>query len=166
MHFDINMKKVSVKKIVSGGQTGVDRAALDTAIELKIPHGGWCPKGRIAEDGTLIEKYLLRETETGDYINRTKFNVRDSDGTLIILRGVAEGGTALTIEEALQLEKPLFIFNLLDNDPPDAISEWIQNNQIKILNIAGPRESKQPGIYNSAKKLLMGILDDMEQQIS
>ena len=76
------MNKNLLKKIVSGGQTGVDRAALDAAIELEIPHGGWCPKGRVAEDGTLIEQYLLSETESEDYTIRTKFNVRDSDGTL------------------------------------------------------------------------------------
>lgn len=152
------MNKKLIKKIVSGGQTGVDRAALDAAIELDIPHGGWCPKGRIAEDGTLIAKYLLDETETNDYTIRTKFNVRDSDGTLIILRGVAEGGTAMTIEEALESEKPIFIYNLLENEPIEDIIEWIKSNHIKTLNIAGPRESKQPGIYTAAKKLLLRFL--------
>src|SRR5262245_54833883 len=92
-------------KIISGGQSGVDRAALDVALELGIPCGGWCPKGRRAEDGPLPDRYPLDETQTSFYPERTRRNVRDSDGTLILADGAAKGGTALTIELAEQMQK-------------------------------------------------------------
>src|SRR5688572_20972112 len=144
------MKNLFIKKIVSGGQTGVDRVALDIAITLNIPHGGWCPKGRKAEDGVIPERYQLKETNSTDYSERTTWNVRDSDGTLIILKEEPIGGTLLTIEVAQQLKKPYLIFNLAKQQTIDDIVTWIKENNIQILNIAGPRDSQSAGIYQKA----------------
>lgn len=137
-------------KIVSGGQTGVDRAALDVAIQLGLPHGGWCPKGRIAEDGIISQKYLLKETKSNGYIERTKLNVKDSDGTLIVvakLPGELTYGTNLTKLEAEKIDKPLLVVDLSQEIDFAQILVWEKENQINVLNIAGPRESKSPGIY-------------------
>jgi len=101
-----------IKKIVSGAQTGVDRAGLDAAMKLGVATGGWCPAGRLAEDGTIPEKYALTETESADYKVRTEWNVRDSDATLILNLGPLEGGTALTTELAKQHKKPCLIVRL------------------------------------------------------
>lgn len=141
-------------KIVSGGQTGVDRAALDIAIELNITHSGWCPAGRLAEDGIIDTQYNLRETGEKDYITRTTLNVRDSDGTLILHCGEMEGGTAATATLANKMDKPCLVINLLQPSRKQVIYDWLSNNNINVLNIAGPRESKQPGIYNLATGFL------------
>ncbi|PSQ85488.1 MAG: molybdenum cofactor carrier, partial [Bacteroidetes bacterium QH_2_63_10] len=93
-----------MRKIISGGQTGVDRAALDAALAFNVPVGGWCPKGRRAEDGQIPDRYPLEETPSEAYEQRTAWNVRDSDGTLIITDGSLEGGTALTMTEARRQE--------------------------------------------------------------
>lgn len=140
--------------IVSGGQTGADRAALDVAIELGIPHGGWCPRGRHAEDGKIAARYALRETANADYVTRTKLNVRDADGTLILNSGKLEGGTAATMQFAKELNKPCLVIDLHDPPRPEVIIEWLENNKIRILNIAGPRESKRPGVYRLARDVL------------
>lgn len=141
-------------KIISGGQTGVDRAALDLAIELAIPHSGWCPSGRLAEDGAIDSIYQLKETTESDYITRTKLNVRDSDGTLVLNRGRLQGGTAATVRLANEMNKPCLIIDL--NYPPGnrEFFDWITINNIHVLNIAGPRESKRPEIYRQAKDIL------------
>lgn len=144
--------------IISGGQTGVDRAALDIAIETGIPHSGWCPQGRLAEDGTISDRYHLQETQDKDYKTRTRLNVQDSDGTLIINRGVLDGGTAITLRFAQDLKKPVLVINLEQQQIPGEISAWLSDQQIKVLNIAGPRESKRPGIYTESKKLLLKLL--------
>ncbi len=138
-----------IEKIVSGGQTGVDQAALEVAIKLNIPHGGWCPKGRLAENGTIPSKYSLIETESSDYSVRTKLNIRDSNGTLIlVLKNPKEitGGTILTIQEAKEKKKPHLIIDLSKSPDVELIGQWIRENNIKVLNIAGPRESQSPGI--------------------
>jgi hypothetical protein len=135
-------------KIISGGQTGVDRAALDMALASDLNVGGWCPKGRLAEDGKIPASYPLKETDSRMYQERTRLNVADSDGTLIFYIQKMHGGTALTARFARELQKPLLKIDLTDLfDPPD-ISSWLEENNIKILNIAGPRESHQPGIYD------------------
>ncbi|NNF57402.1 MAG: molybdenum cofactor carrier [Rhodothermaceae bacterium] len=135
-------------RIMSGGQTGVDRAALDAARQAGLPCGGWCPAGRRAEDGVIPDRYPLRETPTVDYAERTHLNVRDSDATLILARGPLVGGTALTREEAEALARPVLV---LDPTDPKAVREarrWMrQQHAIRTLNIAGPRESTEPGIY-------------------
>lgn len=144
-------------KIISGGQTGVDRAALDVALKLKILHGGWCPKDRLAELGEIIpKKYLLQETNSREFSQRTKLNVKDSDGTLILVTNASKitGGTRFTIDEAKFQHKPYLIVDLSNDVEINLVIQWIHANHIKILNIAGPRESKNSGIYDVSFKLL------------
>jgi Circularly permutated YpsA SLOG family len=143
-----------VEKIVSGGQTGVDRAALDVALELKIPCGGWCPAGRRAEDGPVPLRYLLTETPTAAYPQRTEWNVRDSDGTLVLTRGKPNGGTRLTIEVAKRHSRPCLVIDLRKGARTADIMDWLTKNQISTLNVAGPRESEMPGIGEEAAALL------------
>lgn len=145
-------------RIVSGGQTGVDRAALDVALERKIPCGGWCPLGRRAEDGTIPDRYPVRETDTPDYAQRTEWNVRDSDGTLVLTAGAPTGGTALTVQFAQQYAKPLMI---VDFDKPAAargVVAWLREHRIAVLNVAGPRSSTQPGIEDHTREFLREVL--------
>ncbi len=149
---------MQIKKIISGGQTGIDRAALDTAIELAIPHGGWCPKNRKALDGKIDDKYRLTETPSENYSQRTQWNVRDSDGTLILGWGKPHGGTALTCQLADNINKPLFIVDLCKPFSIDDFNLWIKQHQIEILNIAGPRHSKAKDIYDKAKFALKQFL--------
>ena len=161
-----------MEKIVSGAQTGVDRAALDVALKYKIPCGGWCPKGRVAEDGVIAKRYPLKETESSDYAVRTKWNVRDSDGTLILNVGELSGGTAFTVECAKKYKKHFLILDLekCKADKKGIVSfgynliicGWIMANNIKVLNVAGPRESKAPGIYKIAKKFLEELEEIMK----
>jgi hypothetical protein len=145
---------VRIERIVSGGQTGVDRAALDAALVLSIPCGGWCPRGRRAEDGSLPLRYPLSETPNHAYPERTEWNVRDSDGTLILCRGRLKGGTALTARCARRYTRALLIVDLLEKPAPRAIVQWLEMNKIAVLNVAGPRESEAPGIYDRALALL------------
>lgn len=147
-------------KILSGGQTGVDRAALDSAIGFSLPCGGWCPKGRIAEDGIIPSHYPLQETPSADYSQRTRYNVRDSDGTLVLSFGKPTGGTQLTIEVAQTLKKPLLVVDLEKLTSTEAALDWLKLAQIKTLNIAGPRESLKPGhIYSTATTFLRPIFE-------
>ena len=147
-----------IEKIISGGQTGVDRAALDSAIALQIPHGGWCPVGRKAEDGRIDERYRLVELVSTRYGDRTRKNVEDSDGTLILNREMMEGGTALTLIFTRNFNKPVMIIDL-DNPPEQRdIRNWLVSNEIKQCNVAGPRESKRPGIYLQAYQYLHKLL--------
>jgi len=141
-------------KIVSGGQTGVDRAALDVAAELGYERGGWCPRGRLAEDGALATSYPLEETPSTRYAERTTWNVRDSDGTLIVAVGPLAGGTALTARTAKRLGKPLHTVDLDQCGDPRPAVEWLESHGIRVLNVAGPRESGEPGIYVRAAGFL------------
>ena len=143
-----------ITKVVSGGQTGVDRAALDVALEHGIPCGGWCPKGRRAEDGSILSRYPVTETPSVEYAQRTEWNVRDADGTLILTRGPATGGTAFTIEVARRLGKPCLIIDLDESPMSSTVPAWADKNRIETLNIAGPRESTTPGIYERARRFL------------
>jgi Circularly permutated YpsA SLOG family len=151
-----------IQKIVSGGQTGVDRAALDFAMAQEVPHGGWAPSGRQAEDGKIPLKYQLSELADGGYRQRNKRNVKDSDGTLIINAGPLEGGSMTTREFAVRLGKPCFVAQTDQGDLQEAavqISLWIRTHSIRTLNIAGPRESKRPGMYAKTLELLIAIGD-------
>jgi len=139
-----------MKQIVSGGQTGVDRAALDAAMEAGVPHGGWCPAGRLAEDGCIAARYLLRETTGADYVERTERNVIDSDATLILHRGELEGGTAMTRDFAARHGRPCLTVDLDRPGEPGTLPAWLSRHHVEVLNVAGPRESKQPGIYRRA----------------
>jgi hypothetical protein len=147
-----------LRKIVSGGQTGVDRAALDTAMERGVPVGGWCPKGRRAEDGTISDRYPLKETPSEAYEQRTAWNVRDSDGTLIITHGALEGGTGLTMEEAKRQERPVLHVRTTDPVPVPMIRAWGEDHDVRVLNVAGPRASEVEGIYDDARVLLEAFL--------
>lgn len=149
-------------KVVSGGQTGVDRAALDWAIAQGLPHGGWCPKGRIADDGALDIRYMLQETESAGYRQRTRQNVVDSDGTLILNTGELDGGSLETLRFAERFKKPYLVAQMdqdIEHDDVRRALEWIRAHGIVVLNVAGPRESKRPGIY----RLAMSFLDQMDQ---
>ena len=146
-----------VTKIVSGGQTGVDRASLDWAIDHGVPHGGWCPRGRIAEDGTLDSRYVLRETESEGYRQRTRKNVEDSDGTLILNIGELSDGSLATLRFAERLGRPCLVVQLDTLAGPDAVGsvrDWLRDHHIGILNVAGPRESKRPGSYRATLAFL------------
>lgn len=142
---------------MSGGQTGVDRAALDVAIELGIEHGGWCPRGRLAEDGPIAARYQLRETDSADYPQRTEQNVLDSHGTLIIYRERLSGGTKLTEVLARRHSKPLFLVDLATAPDVTAMQSWLRGQAIQALNVAGPRESTSPGIAREAAALLRDL---------
>ena len=146
-----------IKKIISGAQSGIDRAALDFALKFNIPHGGWIPKGRLAEDGPLPDKYQLPEMPTTSYPKRTEQNVIDSDGTLIFSRGKPSGGTEYTRKMVLKYKKLMIHIDLKLETSYDAayqILSWIEYNNINILNVAGPRASKDPAIYNDVFKIL------------
>jgi hypothetical protein len=145
-------------KIISGGQTGVDRAALDAGIAAGIPVGGYVPKGRLAEDGKVPDKYPMTELGSKDYKVRTKRNVLESDGTLIFNIGPLKSGTALTAKIAHENGKALMIVQLDQDYQVGAVIDWLNENQIQILNIAGPRESKISGIHDKAKELLLSVI--------
>jgi hypothetical protein len=146
-----------IERIVSGGQSGVDRAALDTAIAHGIKVGGWCPKGRKAEDGVITEQYGLSETPSTDYDQRTEWNVRDSDGTLILYRQTISGGTWFTKSTCAQTHKPCCTIDLSQPVPLDEVVYWLAANEIHCLNVAGPRESQSPGIYGEASRYLQNL---------
>ena len=158
-----NKLQLPLRRIVSGGQTGVDRAALDVAIELGIEHGGWCPRGRLSETGPIPACYQLQETEAIEYSVRTQRNVIDSDGTLILYRVRLQRGTLLTNRLAQSHDRPLMRVRL--DLPIDIamIQTWICNSQIKTLNVAGPRESSHPGIGAAAATLLRQVLTEPMQ---
>jgi putative molybdenum carrier protein len=147
--------------IFSGGQTGVDRAALDAALAAGAPCGGWCPAGRLAEDGVLSECYPLREVSDGGYRERTRANVRDSGGTLVIHAGELEGGTAQTVDFCQAYGKP---YLLIDSNAVTAeaaaatVRRFVLEHRIAILNVAGPRASKHPRIYDYACALVTLLL--------
>ena len=146
-----------VRKIVSGGQTGADRAALDFALEWNISHGGWIPKGRLAEDGRLPEKYRLKEMNTTDYARRTEQNVIDSDATLIFSHGKLTGGSLLTRKMALKHGRPRLHVDLLKTNSFSAaqtIHAWIKEQRIGVLNVAGPRQSQDKRIYRATFDIL------------
>jgi hypothetical protein len=155
-----------VERIISGGQTGVDRAALDAALTLGLPCGGWCPQGRRAEDGRIPVRYPLRETPTARYPQRTEWNVRDSDGTLVLTWGSPRGGTALTIGLARRLGRPCCVVDLArlveSTTERDAelrrVRGWIAGARIRVLNVAGPRGSEAPDVGGWARGFLVATL--------
>ena len=145
-------------RIVSGGQTGVDRAALDVALEFGIACGGWCPRGRLAEDGAIALGYPLTETPSARYEQRTAWNVRDSDATLVLAREPLAGGTALTVRLARRRDRPVLVV-----DPGDAaripeVRRWIEERRVRVLNVAGPRASGETAAYTRAAAFLRQLL--------
>lgn len=154
-----------IEKIVSGGQTGVDRAALDVALARGIDCGGWCPAGRLADDGVIPQRYPLRETLDMDHTVRTEHNVRDSDGTLMFYRGALQGGTAYAVLMARQLGRPVMA---VDMDAPfdvAAIAAWIVGHDIRVLHIGGQRESSNPGSYQAARRRIEELLDRLTERM-
>jgi hypothetical protein len=152
--------------IISGGQTGVDRAALDAARESQLLCTGWCPKGRLAVDGPLGPIYTLHETDSTDYAVRTRRNIEDTDGTLILVdRGIESipDGTLLTQQYARETQKFLLVVDICIPTIPmtNTAKNWIIRNKIYSLNIAGPREATCPGIYEKAKSYLLALFKDL-----
>jgi hypothetical protein len=150
--------KTIFSKIISGGQTGVDRAALDAALELGLPAGGWCPRGRRAEDGAIDIRYPLKETHSSSYPVRTEKNVLEADGTLILTWGQPKGGTALTIKLAQIHKKPNVVIDLEKGPDRAAVWQWGKAQQVAVLNVAGPREGERPGIHDQAFDFLKELL--------
>lgn len=147
-------------KIISGGQTGADQAALDAAMALDIEYGGWLPKGRKTENGPLPAIYRLKELSSHSYRDRTERNVIDSDGTLICSFGPLTGGSALTAAFAVKHDRPcLHIdFEQLSQDRGvAAIEGWLRSHTLQILNVAGPRASSEPRIYQAVNTLLTAV---------
>lgn len=148
-----------VQRIISGGQTGADRGALDAAIELGIEHGGHCPSGRRAEDGRIPERFRLVETESSDYAVRTERNVLEADATLLVTRGAPTGGSALTAALARKHARTFLHLDLdSGGDPVAAVREWLAARPIACLNVAGPRESSCAGIAQEVRALLVRAL--------
>lgn len=148
---------IYVKKIISGGQTGADRAALDFAMAHDIPYHGWVPKGGKTEDGRLPQRYRLTEMPTTDYSKRTEQNVLDSDATVILSHGLLTGGSALTREFAEQHRKHWLHIDFKEvslEQAADRLACWLFQHQIEILNVAGPRAGKDPEIYGATWRLL------------
>lgn len=148
-------------RIVSGGQTGADRGGLDAAISLKIAHGGWCPHGRLAEDGVIPTRYRLRETPEADYDERTRLNVLESDGTVLFTYGEPQGGSRLTAEVAVAAGKPLLRIDLAATEEDDGaqnLRNWLRLHRIETLNVAGSRESEAPGIADAVRRCLTAAL--------
>jgi len=145
-------------KVISGGQTGVDRAALDAGLDCGIPIGGWCPAGRRAEDGQIPEQYPLAELDSPDYAARTEKNVVDSDATLVLNLGDLTDGSELTVQLARKHRKPHLVVQLEGDEDPAVVAVWIRELGVRVLNIAGPRESKRPGVYVSALRFMQKLL--------
>jgi len=156
--------------VVSGGQTGVDRAALDAAMQIGIPVTGWCPRGRRSEDGPIPEEYPLCETSSLNYAVRTEWNVRDTDGTLIIALNSVSGGTGLTVKLARQYGQPCHVVRLLsakkrasdtkksEQELISTVVDWIVTHRIRVLNVAGPRGSSDERTYRLAHDFCRHVL--------
>jgi hypothetical protein len=158
--YPAQLMNATVQTIISGGQTGADRAALDVAIELAINHGGWVPRGRWAEDGAIAACYRVQETDSPHPTVRTEYNVRDADATLIFSHGSLSGGSALTIDFARRYAKPFMHVDLIEQDDgqaAQAVTAWLAATQPAVLNVAGPRASNDPLIYDAVSRVLRRV---------
>ena len=159
------MSKFVLSKIVSGGQTGVDQAALEAAMAMGVQHGGWCPAGRRSERGRIPDCFQLRETRERNYMVRTEKNVIDSDATMIFFRSELSGGTLLTERLTLKHDRPVLCVDLNIDDPfeesIDRIKNWLQRFEVRTLNVAGPRESTSRGIQIQAQKFVERMLEEV-----
>lgn len=156
---------VALVKVISGGQTGVDRAALDAAHARGIATGGYCPKGRRAEDGVIPARYRLTELASIDYPARTRRNVQSADATLILMRDRLAGGSAYTAQLVKRLGKPLLVVDLAARPRVAPVRAWLTQHAARTLNVAGPRESKAPGIYRDARRFLLRLWSDRAARI-
>ncbi|CAN5896666.1 putative molybdenum carrier protein [soil metagenome] len=151
-----------ITTLISGGQTGADRAAMDVALAWGIDVRGWVPRGRVAEDGVIAERYPgLRETASADPAERTRLNIQDADGSLIISHAPLQGGSLLALETALQLPRPVLHLDLSRVGMGEAVTEcaeWIRAHRIAVLGVGGPRASEDPHIYDATVMLLSGVL--------
>ena len=157
----IMVYQIACQKIISGGQTGVDRAALDACLANKFPCGGWCPKDRLAEDGKIDPKYPLTETKNRNYDTRTLKNVQDSTGTLIITRKNLKGGTLLTYQITRELDKPVILVSPAKTELNKTVSEivnWIKENKVDVLNVAGPRSSEWKQGYYFSYQIISALI--------
>ena len=153
---------VKALKIISGGQTGVDRAALDVALRHGIKCGGWCPAGRLDEFGKIPDCYPVQELQGGGFIERTLQNVKDSDGTVVIYPGELRGGTEQTIRFCVDLKRPHQLIDASEISAEGAanlIADFVRKNKIGILNIAGPRQSEWPEGYDYVSRALSAFLE-------
>jgi Circularly permutated YpsA SLOG family len=152
---------VKALKIISGGQTGVDRAALDVALKDGIDCGGWCPAGRLDEFGKIPDHYPIQELQDGGFTERTLQNVKDSDATVVIYPGELRGGTERAVRFCVELQRP---HQLIDASKISAggaaslIANFVGNNKVGILNVAGPRQSEWPEGYDYASRVMSAFL--------
>ena len=157
-----------LRKVISGAQAGADRAGLDFAIEAGLEHGGFVPRGRKAEDGRIDDRYQLVELPSASYPTRTKRNVRESDGTAIFsLAPQLSGGSALTLAYARSVKKPVIHLHASDEggvDPAAQLKDFITSNRVGMLNVAGPRESKVPGVYDFTLAVLRRYCQEQRRQ--
>jgi hypothetical protein len=148
--------------IISGGQTGADRAALDAAIERGVPCGGWCPDGRLAEDGAVPERYPVVALPGGSYDDRTRRNVADADATVIVCFGPPAGGTETTRLACLELRRPMLVIDaaaVAAHRAGEQIAAFVAERRAATLNIAGPRASEQPSIAGYVQTAVAAALD-------
>lgn len=149
-------------KVISGGQTGADRGGLEAAIDLGLEHGGWCPRGRRAEDGAVPARFGLEETPTADYPERTGRNVVSSDATVVFTFGAARGGSELTLRLAREHRRPhlhVDLGKLGDEGASARLREWLRAASVRVLNVAGSRESEAAGIGERVRRIVRGALE-------
>jgi len=154
--------QIPCQKNITGGQTGVDRGALDVCLKYNFPCGGWCPKGRLAEDGRIPDRYPLNETVEKEYRFRTMKNILDSDATLIISPKELEGGTLLTYNYAIENNKPVLKISLIDDI--FSVLNWLIEKDIKVLNVAGPRLSEWPEAYHISFQIITGLVNEIKNR--
>ena len=160
---------MGIKKVISGGQTGADQAALDAAIEMGVSHGGWVPLGRLTEKGRLPVRYKMQEINAIDYDQRTELNVMDSDGTLLFSDGKLAGGSALTKKLARKHLKPCLHIDVKDvaeYKAVEIIKSWLEVRKIEVLNVAGPRASESPVMYDKVLNIMKSVLYPPPEKIA
>ena len=149
-----------IPRIVSGGRTGADRAALNWVLHHGLPCGGWCPKGRKAEDGFINQSYPLKESSSAAHLERTEWNVRDSDATVLFsINSVLTGGSKKTAEFARKHNKPCLHIHAGMSDAPEILRTFLDENVILVLNVAGPRASKEPNVAQFVIATLDRVFD-------
>ena len=157
---------MKLKTIISGGQTGVDRAALDACLNLNFPCGGWCPAGRKAEDGKITLNYPLKEIRSTSYDERTRKNIQESDATLIIYKDELTGGTLLTFNYSKETGKPIFLFKLSPffiDEPLEQLIHFLEINEVETLNFAGPRDSQWTEAYKYSYLVCAELIKKLDQ---